>query len=64
MKWYLLKNNKCAKCERDLTKNMGKGRPGYITCECGFSISQEKYKIICADRIKKQIEYNEQRTMN
>jgi recombinational DNA repair protein RecR len=59
MKWHLLKNNRCAKCEKDLVKSMVEGRPGYITCQCGFSISQEQYQNICADRVRKQLEHEQ-----
>lgn len=57
MNWRNLKLNKCAKCGKDLAK--ATYHMGMIECDCGFRISNERFKEIVNDQVKNQIARDE-----
>ena len=44
MQWENLKDEKCPKCDKALTQNVEKQL--YECSDCGFRISNDKYKMI------------------
>lgn len=51
MKWYNLKQNKCPQCDKDLDFT----NPQLFSCECGFKISEKRFKEITTDQTKQAV---------
>ncbi len=56
MQWKNLQKNKCPSCGKDFMKSMVPTTDGSIACNCGFKISEEKYKLIVADKMNRAFE--------
>lgn len=56
MKWSNLKNNKCPKCNKDWLR-MGNAifAEHFITCKCGFKISEKRMTEIVSDKVNQEI---------
>ncbi len=63
MMWQNLKRNKCPKCGKNLQWEPEhpqdvNGKP-FFWCDCGFSISEKKFKEIVIDQVNDQFDKEE-----
>ena len=64
MNWINLKKNKCPQCDKDFTRNMTTypiDGDIMLAHDCGFKISEQKYKEIVSGIVSEKIDQKIQR---
>jgi hypothetical protein len=59
MTWVNLLKNKCPKCAESLAENFFPATNSFV-CDCGFNITEAKYKKIVSGLVRKDIEESNQ----